>query len=357
MRIISIANQKGGCGKTTTAINLSSCLALGGRKVLLIDMDPQGHAGMGLNIHCCNETPKTILEVLANPAGNNLPLDSVIMGVSENLCIAPSDIALSIFEQNQAMTEGRETRLKQAIEGLRTALDYIVIDCPPSLGLLTLNALMAAKEVLIPVEMGLYSLHGTGRLLEILDMVKNKCGYEIRVAVVATMCDRRTRIAREVLQNIKEHFQESLYETVINLNVKLNEAASYGKSVADYDRRSRGFADYMALAEEVMAEEPNVCATHHEEALPSSPEKISAHFVCRAPGAEFVKIVGTFNDWKPSEALCMDRQEDGTWSKIVALTPGRHQYKFIVDNQWVEDEKNPHMVEDQYGGMNSILEV
>lgn len=240
MRIISIANQKGGCGKTTTAINLSACLSLAKRKTLLIDMDPQGHAGMGLDI-LSGEAAMTIFEVLANPAGKDIPLDEVIIPTTEHLSIAPSDIALSMFEQHQSMVDGRENRLKQAINGLTESFDYIIIDCPPSLGLLTFNALMASTEVLIPIDMGLYSLHGTGRLLEILDLVREKTGHTLHFKVVATMCDRRTRLAKEVLQNIREHFGSAMCTTVISTNVKLNEAASHGKAIADYDHHARGF--------------------------------------------------------------------------------------------------------------------
>ncbi len=254
MRIITIANQKGGCGKTTTSINLSASLALKGRKVLLIDMDPQGHAGAGLNIEVSEENP-TIYNVLCSFDDEEISLDDVTLQVAENFYIAPSNLTLSLLDQVLSMVEGRETRLKEAIEGLQQAFDYIVIDCPPSLGLLTFNSLMASTEVYIPIDMGYFSLHGTGRLLEIVDLVRNKTGHAIRAKVIATKYDRRTKIAVEILGDIKNHFNGSMFNSVINTNVTLKEAVRSGKSIVDFRESSAGCRDYTALAEEVVEEE------------------------------------------------------------------------------------------------------
>lgn len=254
MRVISVANQKGGCGKTTTSINLSASLAFQGRKVLLIDMDPQGHAGKGLNIET-DETKPTIYNVFCNFEGQSITLDHVTRQIGENFHIAPSNLTLSIIEQVLSMAEGRETRLKLAIERSQQTYDYIVIDCPPSLGLLTFNSLMASSEVFIPIDMGFFSLHGTSRLLAIIDMVRNKTGHAIRAKFIATQYDRRTKIAGEILNDIKNNFDGSMFTTVINSNVKLKEAVRSRKSIIDYDSRCAGYRDYMALAEEVIEEE------------------------------------------------------------------------------------------------------
>lgn len=254
MRIITIANQKGGCGKTTTSINLSASLALKGRKVLLIDMDPQGHAGAGLNIEVSEENP-TIYNVLCRFDDEEITLDDVTIQVNDNLYLAPSNLTLSLLEQVLSMAEGRETRLKEAIEGSQQAYDYIVIDSPPSLGLITFNSLMASTEVYIPIDMGYFSLHGTGRLLEIVDLVRNKTGHAIRAKVIATKYDRRTKIAGEILSDIKNHFNGSMFNSVINTNVTLKEAVRSGKSIVDFRKSSSGYRDYSALAEEVIEEE------------------------------------------------------------------------------------------------------
>jgi chromosome partitioning protein len=356
MRIISIANQKGGCGKTTTAINLSACLALQGQEVLLVDMDPQGHSGMGLHVDT-NGVQKTVYEALVDPG--EVSLNDVIIGVGDNLDIAPSDIALSGLEQCLSMVKGRETRLREAMEGLNKAYDYILIDCPPSLGLLTFNSLMASREMLIPIEMSLFSLHGTGKLLEILQEIRSRTNHEVWVKVIATMYDRRTRIAAEVLEDIREHFRDSLFKTVIHANVKLKEAASFGKSVAEYARGAQGFKDYMALAKEVMAEERILGtegpAIEHRPSLEAA--KIERRFLFHAPKAEKVRIVGDFNNWTPTDDYMMERGEDGTWSKTIVLKQGDYEYKFLVDDTWVEDKHNPKSVGNPFGGKNSILEV
>lgn len=359
MRNISITNQKGGCGKTTTAINLSACLALKGRKVLLIDMDPQGHSGMGLNINT-NELENTVYQTLFNSEVTLTPLDDVTVQVNEHFHIAPSNIGLSAFEQHLSKVPGRESRLKDAIEKLSQVYDYIIIDCPPSLGLLTFNSLMASTEVFIPIEMSFFSLHGTGRLLEIIELVRIKTGHDIRVKVIATMCDKRTRIANEVLTDIRNHFENSIFNTVIHSNVKLKEATGFGSSIVDYDKKSKGFRDYCELAEEVLFEEESVLedlgpATQQERSFQST--EVPKQFVFHAPEAKTVRIVGSFNDWRPTEDYLMERRKDGVWSKTVRLAPGEHQYKYIVDDTWIEDKHNPRVTNDPYGGRNSIIEI
>ena len=358
MRIISIVNQKGGCGKTTTAINLSACLAANGRKVLLIDMDPQGHSTIGLNIKT-EALDKTIYEVLCGFEDQKIKIDDASFQTAEVFRVVPSNIKLSTFEQQLSKVPGRETKLKESIEGLTHHYDYILIDCPPSLGLLTFNSLMASSEVFIPIDMGFFSLHGTGKLMEIIELVRNKTGHEIRVKALATMYDRRTRIAREILENVRNHFKRSMFETVINFNVRLKEAAGFGKTIVDFDSKSQGYKDYLELAGEVLEED----GQFKKVSLAASPkaslghQNVACKFILHAPEAASVRIVGSFNNWIPTGDYLMERNPDGTWSKIIPLSPGEYQYKFIVDDKWVEDLNNPNVVTDPYGGRNSILSV
>ncbi len=352
MRIISISNQKGGCGKTTTAVNLSACLAHKGKKVLLIDLDPQAHSSIALHIDS-NRLEKTVYDALGLFENGRTRLDEIVVAVSDQLHIAPADISLSALEQQLSMVQGRETRLKEAVARMEGEYEYVIVDCPPSLGLLTFNALIAATEIIVPMEMSLFSLHGISRLMEIIGLVREKTGHEPHVKVLATMVDRRTRISREVLADIGTHFKEALFSTSVNFTVKLKEAASYGKTIVDYGKGTQGCKDYMALAEEVIAEESS-------RGLSASPKKNIHHqkqFTFHAPLAKSVKIVGTFNNWNPCDQSVMERGDDGIWKKELALIPGNYQYRFLVDDTWTEDHNNPRLVDNAFGGKNSIVTI
>ncbi len=252
MRVIAIANQKGGSAKTTTAINLGAALARRGKKVLLIDMDPQANATIGFDVKA-HELKNSIYHVLVGPAG--VPLDSVIISVGRNLDIAPSDIGLSGAELELANEIGRETRLSHSIHKMKRRYDYVLVDCPPSLGLLTFNCLVAADEVLVPVEMSFFALQGLGKLLQLVEIIRERLDHRIDFRAVATMFDRRNNICKEIFSNLKENFGEKVLDTAINVNVKLKEAASKGVHIFDYDGKSRGAQDYEALAREIMAHE------------------------------------------------------------------------------------------------------
>jgi len=353
MRTISIANQKGGCGKTTTAINLSACLAHQGKRVLLIDMDPQGHVALGLNIST-SDRAHTVFDILNLTDGDKLSLTGISEKVSENFHVVPSDISLSTLDQHLSMVEGRESRLKQAIMRIHSLYDMIIIDCPPNLGLLTFNALIASTEVLVPIEMSLFSLHGISKLVDIIASIKNKTGHEIHVKALGTMVDMRTRIAREVLENIREHFREAMFETLIRSNVTLKEAAGFGKAILDYSKTANGFKDYGMLAKEVLSDEKT---RHQHLAEGNVTSKLQNQFTFYAPEANSVKIGGNFNNWNPTDEFRMERDDSGTWTKHISLKPGTYEYRFIVDGEWIEDHANSNYVSNAYGDKNSVLKI
>ncbi|MFQ5876251.1 MAG: ParA family protein [Acidobacteriota bacterium] len=249
MRTIAIANQKGGSGKTTTAINLAACLARRGRRTLIVDLDPQAHASLGLSRGQPCLEGATVYDALTNGG----TLAEVVHPVTEDLDLAPSNPRLVLAEQRLGLLPHGEETLLRALSGIEGRYAFVLVDCPPTGGLLTANGVRAADETIITIDAGFFALYGVRQLLEFIRGVAAG-GGPVRVRALATMYDGRTSFAREILKDLMGYFGESLFRTVIHANVKIKEASSYGLPIIDYDPRARGCRDYMALAEEVMSE-------------------------------------------------------------------------------------------------------
>lgn len=260
MHTIAIANQKGGCGKTTTAINLSACLGLKGKKALLIDLDPQAHASIGVNSGE-DSFPRTIYDALMNPRVDDNSLVNLAQPIVGNFDFIPSDSTMLEAERQLERMPRRHERLLLSLQEManrfKDAYDYVVIDCPPSIGPLTENAFFACDEALLTIETSFFALHGIARLLDFIQHLKDMRPQPLQIRALATMYDQRKNLAKEVLQDIKAYFGDLHYETVIRVNVKLEEAASFGLPITEYSKRCAGYQDYMALADEVITASNN----------------------------------------------------------------------------------------------------
>jgi chromosome partitioning protein len=390
MRVIAIVNQKGGCGKTTTAVNLAGCLSADGARVLVVDLDPQAHATLALGIDP-ETVDENLYEVLAEPGGASR-MPQVCLDAGPNLSLAPSGIVLSALEQklSNEPVDQRTSRLAEALSAVENDFDYALIDCPPNVGLLTFNALRAAREVIIPLETSYFAIHGVQKLLETVALLTERIGHELHVRILPTLYDGRTRFARQTLGEIREMFKDLCFDTVIRQNVKLREAAGRGKPINRIARSANGTIDYSALAVEVdvgapealasipddapssdrgATREPKAASVAREQEAPTpdatepadgrrGPREVVIHF--RDTAASDVRIAGDFNGWVPDKGVRSLIESEGdtrVWTKILSLPPGRYQYRYVVDGEWREDPVNPEAVSSSIGGRNSVLVV
>jgi len=355
MRTIALVNQKGGCGKTTTAVNLASCIADSGKRVLLLDCDPQSHASIGLGIDT-DELERSTYDVLMDPV---VQIRDVVHTVTDRLDVAPSSVILSAVEQQLSGQPDRENRLRRKIAAASDDYDYVFIDCPPSVGLLTFNALVACDEAFVVLEPSYFSLHGALKIVETIGLVRDQLGMRKRTKVVLTMFDRRTRFAKEFLREAQTRFGREMFNTVIRHTVRFREAANWGVSISHYAKSCGGARDYKDLSREVIADEERLAAGEFEPVVevqdvglePGMDEWILSqpgpHFVeggvlfsLVAPEANDVELVGTFNDWKREDGVRLTRSDNGVWHTTVDIGPGRHLYKFVIDGIWVPDPAN-----------------
>jgi chromosome partitioning protein len=253
-KIIAIANQKGGVGKTTTSVNLAASLGVLEKKVLLIDADPQANAssGLGIDVESVEIGSYQVLE------HSNTPEEAIVKSTSPNVDVIPAHIDLVAIEIELVDKENREYMLKQALEKIKEQYDYIIIDCAPSLGLLTLNALTAADSVIIPIQCEYFALEGLGKLLNTIKSVQKIHNPELDIeGLLLTMFDSRLRLSNQVVEEVQKHFNDMVFKTIIQRNVKLSEAPSFGESIIAFDATSKGATNYLSLAEEVIKKNSN----------------------------------------------------------------------------------------------------
>lgn len=411
MRTIAIINQKGGCGKTTISINLASALAETGNKTLLVDMDPQSHCAVGLAVPE-EQIEQSVYDVLVSHSrGEPLRLSEILWKISTGFELAPASIDLAAFEQQMAGDSEKENCLKSVLSQISKDYDCVVIDCPPSVSLLTFNAIRAATDIIVPVETGYFSLHGLSKQLSTLSVLCDQRSQEVNVMVLASMYDIRTKMGREILGELRKHFSSKMFKSVVNFNTKLKEAASFGQPIGEYDPASRGHKDFQVLAEELISSDTRAHRTELVNALQTKLDAISASadellstmkqppsvktledktvpeavsvpevkaksldekiadfygvrqleeavmFISLYPKAESVYLAGDFNGWSPDKTPMIKNPSNGTWQLKLPLGVGKYRYRLVVDGNWQQDPYNERVEHNPFGECNSILEV
>lgn len=411
MRTIVVANQKGGCGKTTIVINLAACLAREGQRTLVLDLDPQGHCALGLAVPE-EQIETNIADVLAQDPDEALPdMSRVTWQISSNFDLIPSRVDLASLEQRLAGVEGRERRLREALLTIEDPYDFILIDTPPTIGFLTLSALCAADEVIVPVDTGYFSLHGLSKQLETIRELRASREWTLTVRVLANLYDVRTKLAREILAELRKRHGDAMFTSFINFNTKLKESCSLGQPITEYDPASSGCRDFVRFARELIALEsavpeplPVEVAIQPDESIMQRAEALAANanqllattetllgpgrpgprstaaptpeetdrkieiiygpqrvedgmlFVVRAAGAKDVRLAGEFNGWNPDLAP-LQPLRGSAFQIRLPLAPGRYQYRYVIDGSWRNDPENDRVELNPYGELNSVVEV
>ncbi len=357
MRTLAVLNQKGGCGKTTVAIHTAGALARLGKRVLLVDMDPQAHASLGLGV-VGEEERLTSYELLSDAT---VTVTDAMHEVKPGLCLVPSSTVLSGAEQELAGVIGREDRLAEKLAFLPAgAFDFVVIDCPPSVGLLAFNALVAAEEVVIPVDASFFSMHGLSKLRETIRVIEDELKHPLRIHVVCNNVDTRTHFSNVMLSEVQKLHGGALLQSFVSNSVRLKEAASRGVTIFDMDASSKPAVQFAALADEIIQRAPRIETRDVRgwmKQLHGPEVSEGVRFTLDAPGASEVYVTGEFPGW-PSEGKPLTRDEaDGVWKAVLDVPPGEYEYHFVVDGLWIRDPSNRDYTRDEFGQENSLLVV
>ncbi|HEX9811590.1 MAG TPA: AAA family ATPase [Burkholderiales bacterium] len=365
MKVIAVANRKGGCGKTTTAINLGACLARKNFRVLLLDLDPQGHASLGLNVY--QEDARDLYHVITRQAKLE---EIIIANAFPGLDVAPATPSLAAVEHLPFEQGQRDRLLKEPLESVDPYYDYAVVDCPPSLGLLSMNALAAADLVLIPIEMSRFGISGVERMYETVALLREREERDIPIRVLPSLVDSRTRLCRHFLREVWQRFADDVSPGAVLYTVRLREAVHKGVPIVAYDPASPAAKQYDALAQELIAAlrgerqfadpaaQMTAIGRAYEEARKRSDAIAGQEVVLRFPeyAGRDLRVAGDFNNWEPDQGVATRRDGD-VIEKVLNLQPGVYQYRLVVDGQWQDDGRNPDRLQNLMGGYNSLLRV
>jgi chromosome partitioning protein len=356
--ILALVNQKGGCGKTTSAIHVAAGAVEHGLRVLLVDLDPQGHAALGLGIESAGDRP-ALSEVLAHSplSGGGEGLETAIVTARPGLDVVPGNLGLAGLELRLSNALGREERLAEHLASLVSGWDLVIIDSPPNLGLLTVNALMAANEVLIPLEPSRFALHGLDRVLGTIGMLRERTRHVVSCHALACMVNRRDHGGLALLDAVEAQRPGLLLPRRVRRSVLLPRAAATGRHLGETSPRAPAWRDYLEVTR-VLVEVWQRSGRLRERAfggLRHTPEGLAFSHDELPP--DQVLLAGDFNAWIPDRGVELERNGDGGWTKTIEVPPGRYAYKFIVAGTWSPDPCNPRRATNEWGVQNSLVEV
>ena len=347
MKVISVANQKGGCGKTTLAVNIASTLARLGNETLLVDLDPQAHATFALGY--CKESSerKTSYDIFrACSGGAQAACEELVIKNRDKLSFIPANMMLSAAEINLGSVNGAAAILSRTLSGTSfSRYEYVVVDSPPSFGFLTLNSMYAADMIIVPMDLSYFSFNGINSVYRVTSLLNTETGRKPSVFFVLNIYDQRSNFAKQFEQEAQSKLGPYLLPTKVRASVRLREAARAGKTIFEYDPKCSAALDFYNLTSDILnAENKNMDIAVKE-------------FFFHAPAAGTVYVLGDFNGWQKTEASRLTKLESGQWSAHLTMDRGKYRYKFLVDDRWVTDPENPQTETNDYGTIDSVMVI
>jgi len=347
MRIISVVNQKGGCGKTTLSVNLAAALSRMGNNTLLIDLDPQAHATFALGYSQKTYEGKTSYDIFRfHMDGTEISYDDLILNTRQRMSFIPANMLLSAAEINLGSVNGAATILSRSLmDPYFEKYQFVVIDSPPSFGFLTLNSMYAAETILVPIDLSYFSFNGVNSVYRVTSLLNKETGKSPRVQFVLNIYDQRSNFARDLEKDAVSKLAQNLLASKVRSSVRLREAAKLGKTIFEHDPKCPAALDFYNLTSELLNTESAVMDAAIKE------------FSLNAPKAGAVYVLGDFNGWKKCDANRLTKLESGAWAGHFNLKKGKYRYKYLVDDKWMPDPSNPETETNMFGSKDSVLTI
>ena len=356
MKVIAVTNQKGGCGKTTISINLSYALALQGKRVLLIDLDPQAYATVGFGIE-----PENLANTIFHAIIPEYPqgIHDVTIKLADNLWLAPSNIesSLKVFGNAASRHYDLDQKLYLTLKSVENDFDYVIIDCPTALDMLLMNALVAADYVLLPVDESIFSARGLDKAIQLVESTKETKNRHLRPMVIFSNMNPKMAVSKKIRASIKKKYPDYVLKTIIHASEKIKESTYKAMTIIKDSLYSESAIDFISLAKEIMAIVEQDAAKIATENFALGIQRLDDGLllIFQNPEAVDMRLAGSFNNWNPAEGPMVKINEDGLWAKFVPLAHGEYQYLILIDGQWQEDYQNSNKVTNEFGEFNSLL--